>query len=192
MPVSFSLNGPTWLDLAKEGLAKALCACFGLPWESDAALSFIRYAYRSEDRAATNPEPSITEDVVYIDAVPVQDRTKRWSETKNGSDSISVTKTIPLYCPLVFYGPHAIELATQAQINLMVDTGSGSPRDILKQYRMTIPERPDDPQSTRDVVANSPRERADLDVRINLLHTSELPYSPLERVPDIEMSVSPN
>lgn len=190
--MSYSLNGPTWLDYAKEGLAKALCACFGLAWESSEALAFIRYAFRPDDGGASNPEPPATEDVLYIDALPTQDMTKRWSAAQYGTDGkVSIEKTVPLICPLVFYGPHAIELATMAQINLMIDTGPESPRDILRQYKLIIPERPNDPQSTRDIVANVPRQRADLDLRLNLLHTSGLDYSPVSGAPDINMSVSP-
>lgn len=177
-----------WLDIAKEGLAKATCIMYGLEWESEEALSFIRYAYQEE---AASPQPARTDDVLYIDLTIIPDNPTNWTAVKYGDSTADVIQSVALDGVLTFYGPHAAEYAEHAHTIIMIDTGPDSPRDILRRYCMIIEGKPDAPSIVREPEGDMWRLRADLHVRLNLRRVVPLPYSKINGAPDIVMSVQP-
>ena len=177
-----------WKELALEGVAKALCAVFEVEWESDAALALIRKAYQTDSVA---PEAERNENVIYISIQQVQDTPTSWASTSYGTDGkATLQKTLPLTAMLTFYGQDCEEMAEYARTRLLADTGYDSPRSILRRYKM-VPVLP----FLAPIPAYEPddamwRLRADLRIRLNLLHEDVYDFEPVEEIPEIRLEKS--
>lgn len=178
-----------WRRDCEIAVALALCAVFGLDPESDEALSFIRYTLQN---GQNNAQGDTRADMVYITLSPVGDPATAWASTRAQADGLLVqTKTIPISCLLSFYGDHAEEYAEQAWSGLMLDTGYGSPRFIMREHRLIPVERPERPVSMPEPVGGVWRRRADLRLRLNRLQVDEIQFSPVGQAPEVGLDVSP-
>lgn len=192
---------PDWLRESEIGVALALCAVFGLNPESDEAIGFIRYKYRDNQNV---PEGLTKRDMVYITLSSTADPSSAWaavayksvSTVKNGVTEVSIfveqTKPIPLNCLLTFYGDHAREYAEQARSGLMIDTGPGSPRYILRDRKLVPAGWPDNPVTTPEPVAGIWRMRSDLRMHLNRLQVDQYPFLPVAEAPVTRMKLNPN
>lgn len=182
-------NSSRWKDVAAEGIAKALCAVFEVEWESDEALSLIRYAYKT-DRAA--PMPGRAENVIYIQLGLIQDAPTDWAATSYGTDGKAVlTKTLPLSVLLTFYGNDSEEMSEYARTRLLADTGYNSPRAILRGYKM-VPVLPfSSPLPVREPDGGEWRLRSDLRIRLNLLHQDTYDYNQVFEAPELTIKQMP-
>ncbi|MBR2800362.1 MAG: hypothetical protein IKE04_05745 [Oscillospiraceae bacterium] len=174
---------PPWQRDSEIGVALALCAVFGLDPESDEAIGFIRYTNRD---GQNTPEADANRDVVYITLSTIQDPSTAWASTVYREDgSAAQTKTIPLSCLLSFYGMHANEYAEQARSGLMLDTGPGSPRFILRDHALVPVGWPDNPVTLPEPVGGVWRLRSDLRLRLNRLQVDSYPFDPMAQPPEI-------
>ena len=171
-----------WYQESLEAMARALCAVFGIAWDSDRALDFIRYAYRRE---GASPMPEYTRDVVYITMQEVDDAPTAWASTSMANGTVTVEKTIPLSCLLSFYGENSMELAEKAWSGLVLDTGPDSPRAVLRRFGIVPVTRPDRPVSMNEQVAGLWRMRSDVRARLNMLFHDSYSYDPLTGVPEL-------
>lgn len=178
-------NDAKWKDKAKEGIAKALCVVFDVEWESDEALSLIRYAYNT---ASTNPKAEREKNVIYIAVSHVQDPATEWGSTSYQDDGSAIhQKTIPLSVLLTFYGHDCEEMAEYTRSRMMTDTGFGCPRSILRGYSM-VPVPPiGSPTAVHEPDEGMWRLRADLRIRLNLLQEDTYTFEDVERIPEIEL-----
>lgn len=183
-------NSSRWKDKAAEGIAKALCVVFDAEWESDEALSLIRYAYKTD---STPPEGERLENMVYIHLSLVQDAPTSWSSLAYGEDGKTVlTKTLPLSILLTFYGNDCEEMAEYARTRLLADTGYNSPRSILRGYKM-VPVLPfSSPVNVHEPDAGEWRLRSDLRIRMNLLHEDTYDYGSVQEIPDLIFKRAPD
>ena len=177
---------PQWQRDSEIAVALALCAVFGLDPESDEAIGFIRYTRRNGQNTA---EADTGRDVVYITLSSISDPATAWASMRyDENGNAAQTKTIPLSCLLSFYGEHANEYAEQARSGIMVDTGHGSPRYILRDHALVPVGWPDNPVTMPEPVGGVWRTRSDVRLRLNRLQVDQYSFEPLAQPPEVILS----
>lgn len=164
-----------WYPLAEQALFEALCAVFHLDPESSEARRRFLPAWHGGS-ALTRPADRYTDRCWY--AISRRDTPRAgWLEFSAGPDSLTTRQVLALQAMLIFYGPHASEHADLARAGMLLDTGSGSPRAILRRYRMVPLSGAPAPRCLPEPDGTQWRQRADLDLTFHLLleRTTALP-----------------
>ena len=152
-------------DARKAAVYQALCACLGLPPESDAA-ALLLHPCRAEPEPM--PQAPRTQDAVYYALLP-DDRaeplpTMLVSHGREGSEKpVSLWGVLAFRLQLICYGPNAEENAERIRRMLYLD-GAGNPRAILRQAGIWPVPDPPQAQVLAETENSLYRFRADLAV----------------------------
>ena len=150
---------------------RALCSCLGLSPSSAEASRRILRAYADEPPR----QPSRDKDVCYYSLSPDPSGFTH-EEYRTDHATAEVYTVWPYLLTLVFYGPSAEASALRVRSRLFLD-GAGFPRKILP-----VP-FPPPPQLFHESEDELHRPRADLQVRLKIMHTD--PFSSIGTITHI-------
>ena len=179
-----------WFQAVSDAVALMLCAVFDLdPTGSDAASRFIP-AYLED---ATTPQAPRNKNVVYYALSEVTGVGFDYiqTETKSGLQGAktTLTKTVPVSALLTFYGSNADDDAEKFWSRFQWDSGSGSPRAILRAKNIVPIGLPDRPVSMFEVEGTFHRRRCDVRLQLAYLEVTEYATGTVEQPPAVETRV---
>jgi len=179
-----------WFQTVSDAVALMLCAVFKLdPAGSDAASRFIP-AYLED---ATTPQAPRNKNVTYYALSEAPGTGFDYIQAKTGVGAKGartvVTKTVPVSVLLTFYGSNADDDAEHFWSQFQWDSGSGSPRAILREKNIVPIGLPDRPVSMFEVEGTFHRRRCDVRLSLAYLENTENAVGIVEQTPEVETHV---
>ncbi len=139
---------------------RALCACFDLDPDGEAAAAFLIPAYQEPEPAM---RPSRSRDVVYYYAVPEDERQTQYQTFSEASGYPVVSSVLCYKLVLICYGPNCENNAQAVRSFFLLD-GNNMPRRILREAGMFPVMDPAPPMILYEEENSLWRKRADLTV----------------------------
>lgn len=171
-----------WFQHVSNAVYTAACRAFNLDPASQEGLARFVPAYLPN---ATTPQADRDVNVCYYAVSERQGTAWDYTMQEAGNSKISVTKTIPVTVLFTFYGPNADDDAEFFWSALRIDTGYGSPRQVLRGSRIALDGTPQRPVSIFEVEGTFHRRRCDVRVDLSYLDVEDKAAAMVTSPPDI-------
>lgn len=181
----------SWFRHVSDAVYDAVAAAMGLDPEAQSTLDRIVPAYVP---GVTTPQYNSNDNVIFFALSEDTLAPDNYLSIKGETESLTVTKVVPVSLLLTFYGPDADDDSERCWSRLMVDHGAGSPRSILRANKIVFnygPGRmPPRPVSAPELEGTLWRRRCDLRLSLSYLCTESLGMTPVENVPEIKIKMA--
>ncbi len=181
------MEGRGWFEVVRDAFYDALCAVFCVDPDEQSSLDRFIPAYVD---GVSTPEADRNKDVCYYAISVERGTTEDYVSVENDTDSVIVTKTIPVRVLVTFYGPHADDDSETFWSRIQVDAGYGSARQVLRSYNLVLRGTPDRPLAAPEVEGSVWRRRCDVLVQLAYLDTDTLTARTVEEVPIINIMLA--
>ena len=141
-----------------DAIFRALCACFALDPDDEAAASLLIPAYQEPEPA---PQPPRTRDVIYYYFPPEDEPQSRWQTFSVSSGRPVVSSSLCYKLVLICYGPNCETNAQKVRSFFLLD-GNNMPRRILRAAGIYPLPDPAPPMILYEEENSLWRKRADL------------------------------
>ena len=176
-----------WFRHVSDAVYDALSAAMGLDPEVQSTLDRIVPAYVP---GVTTPQYNSDDNVLFFALSEENPANSSYVTVRNDASSLHVTEVIPVSLLLTFYGPNADNDAAMVRRRLLIDTGAGSPRSLLRAQKIVfnygLGRMPPVPSSVPELEGTLWRRRCDLRLSLSYLCTESLDVVPVEQVPEIK------
>jgi len=175
-----------WFQTVSDAIALMLCACFNVDPESSEAASRFIPAYVEN---MTTPQAPRNKNLVYYALSEIQgsgfDYIDIKTNTANNVTKTAIKKTIPVSCMLTFYGSNADDDAELFWSMFQWDSGTGSPRAILRSKNIVPIGLPGRPTSLFEVEGTFHRRRCDVRLELAYYEVTEHVVTTVTEPPEI-------
>ena len=180
-----------WIKVVKDAVYEATAAAFGMDPDAQSTADRIVPAYEPD---VTTPQYNSDDDVIFF---AVEEETSEDLNSvfiKGAEEALEVTKVIPVSVLFTFYGPNAEDRVEDFRSRLMIDTGYGCPREILRRNKIVLNYglgmMPPRPVSVPELEGTLWRRRCDLRLSMSYLSVETMGMTPVEEVPEVGINVA--
>lgn len=174
-----------WFQNVSNAIYDALCSTFGVDPSDSSSLNRFVPAFTN---GITTPQYNIDDNVCFYSVAEQQGTGMDYTEVKNGTNEVIITKTIPVTVLLAFYGPNADDDAEYFWSNFMIDTGKGSPRSLLRQQNIVpVGKAPQRPVALPEIEGSLWRRRCDVRVNLSYLDVQRKVVQTITDAPEVNI-----